>query len=391
MIARFRVLLPFAFTITFDTNLETAAFDFEEYRAVIYPPMQANVDSSVADVTSEIPFLDSAANLDAALLTTPTKAIKIDGKETVRANLLQIDFIAARDFDRTFGSELKDPPVDLFFKIADKLIQKIRSVASLPNVRALTSNNALGWRIEYLTDEGEQLEKEPEKSRSVHSSVTRWQTNVLTRQVWNNAVQDFCDFHPYVWDSLLLDAYAQADDVNAAIVLANAALESAIDFALEVLARESAIPQQSYNWLISRNSDFIRQPSAKEKFNELLFLVSGHSLKTGNEELWNAFNDLRNARNSMVHSGKAVLKKGKKAVEHEINSRIAKELLGKAREIIDWLEALLPVEVRREKLKSSYQLSFNKNARSGDDDKEMYLVGVKSSHPFDFALLPKDD
>ena len=390
MLARFRVLLPVAFNIPFDAKLETVSFDFKGYRATIYPPTQANVDSSVADVTSDIPFLDAIANLDAAILTTPTKAIKVNGKETIKANLLQIDFIGIRDFDRPRGVGQTDPPVDLFFELANKLIQKIRSLGSLPNVRILTTNNALGWRIEYLTDEGNQLEKDPEKSRSVQSGVTRWRTNVITQELWKIAAQDFCDFEPYVWDSLLLDAHAQPDDINAAIVLANAALESAIDFVLEVLAREAAIPQYSSNWLINRSGDYIRQPSLKEKFSELLFLLSGHSLERDDKDLWESFIDLKNARNSIVHKGKAVLKKGKKTAERQIDASLGKELLGKTKEIIDWLEALLPDDARREKLKSLYQLSFNVNAR-GSDEKEMYLVGVKSSDPLDLALFPIDD
>lgn len=391
MLARFRVLLPFAFHIPFDAGLEPASFDFEDYRVTINPPMQANVDSSVADITSEKPFFDALANLDAARLTTPTRAVVVNGKETVTANMLQIDFIAARDFERPRGGAARtDPPVDLFFTLANKLIQKLRSFASLPHVRPLTSNNALGWRIEYLTDEGEQLDKNPDKSRSVQSGVTRWRTSVITREVWKNAVSNFRDFEPYVWDSLLLDAYAQANDVNATIVLANAALESAIDFALEMLARDSAVSKQSFEWLINRSGDYIRQPSVKEKFGELLFLISGHSLEKEKRNLWESLKDLRCARNSMVHQGKAVLKKGKKAVEKEIDARLARELLGKAKEIIDWLESLLPVDIRREKLKTPYQLGFNVNAR-GDDEKEMYLVGVKSSHSLNLALLPSDE
>lgn len=391
MLARFRVLLPFAFHIPFDAGLDPASFDFEEYRVTVYPPMQANVDSSVADVTSEIPILDAIANLDAARLTTPTKAVMVNGKETVTANLLQIDFIAARDFERPRGGSARtDPPVDLFFQLANQLIQTIRSFASLPNVRPLNSDSILGWRIEYLTDEGEQLNKDPDKSRSVQSGVTRWRTNVITKEVWKNAAHDFRNFEPYVWDSLLLDAYAQADDVDAAIVLANAALESAIDFALEMLARESSVSRQSFDWLINRSGDYIRQPSVKEKFDELLFLISGHSLEKEKSDLWESLKDLRCARNSMVHRGKAVLKKGKKATEKDVDVTLAKELLGKAKEIIDWLESLLLADIRREKLKTPYHLAFNVTAR-GDDEKEMYLVGVKSSHSLNLSLLPGDE
>jgi hypothetical protein len=389
MLARFRVLLPFPFHIPFDAILEPASFDFEDYRVKIYPPMQANVDSSVTDISSEKPVLDAIANLDAARLTTPTKSVTVNGKETVAANLLQIDFLAARDFERPRGAVQIDPPVDLFFKLAGKLLQKLRSFASLPNVQPLTSSNSLGWRIEYLTDEGKELQKHPDKSRSVQSGVTRWRVNVITQEIWKNAAHDFCDFEPYVWDSLLLDAYAQSDDINAAVVLANAALESAIDFILKTLAHESSVSQESFRWLTNRSGDYIRQPSVKEKFNELLFLISGHSLKNADGDLWEALDDLRSARNSMVHQGRAVLKKGKKATEIKVDNILTKELISKAREIINWLESLLPADFHREKLKIPYNLGFSVNAR-GNDEKEMYLVGVKSSHDLDLILLPNE-
>ena len=186
---------------------------------------------------------------------------------------------------------------------------------------------------------------------------------------------------------MLLDAYAQVEDVNAAIVLANASLESVIDFMLEVLARESTISQEWFEWLINRNRDYTRQPSVKEKFDNLLFLISGHSLIEDND-LWEGLNDLRCARNSMVHQGKAVLKKGKKGIEKEVDWMIAKELLAKTTKIINWIEYLLPVNYRREKLKTPYHLSFWVNARV-DDEKEMFLTRIKSSHDLNFALLPK--
>lgn len=84
------------------------------------------------------------------------------------------------------------------------------------------------------------------------------------------------------------------------------------------------------------------------------------------------------------------MKKGKKATEKDVDVTLAKELLGKSKEIIDWLESLLPADIRREKLKTPYHLGFNVTAR-GNDEKEMYLVGVKSSHSLNLALLPGDE
>lgn len=78
------------------------------------------------------------------------------------------------------------------------------------------------------------------------------------------------------------------------------------------------------------------------------------------------------------------------ATEKDVDVTLARELLGKAKEIIDWLESLLPADIHREKLKTPYHLSFNVNA-SGDDEKEMYLVGVKSSHSLNLYLLPSNE
>ena len=196
------------------------------------------------------------------------------------------------------------------------------------------------------------------------------------------------DFTPYVWDSLLLDAHAQGEDANAAIVLANAALEAAVDFALEVLARSSKVSYQSYEWLANKR-DFTKQPSVKEKFDEMLYLIARRSLKTEEEQLWQAFLNLRDARNSMVHEGKAVIKKGKKKVP--VDSQVAADLTKEAAKIIHWLENLLPEELRRQKIKYDYEMNLTVPARgSADDGKEIYLVGVKSSHPLKMSFADED-
>ncbi len=387
MLARFKVLLPFVFTIPFDSRLVPLSFRFEEYQATLYPPTQANIEASVVNITSRKPFADAGANLDAARLSTPTETIKINGKETIQANLMQIDFLAAREFERAVGRTFVDPPVESFLNVANQFIEKFRSLGSFSNVKSLTPDTVPAWRIEYLTDDGAELERNEKFSRSAHSIKIRWQANVLTTHSWNKITEDFLGFKPYVWDSLLLDAFAQSGDANAAIVLANAALEAAVDFALEVLARNSKISYQSYEWLTNKRH-FIKQPSAKEKFDELLYLVAGRSLKTEEARLWKAFLDLRDARNSMVHEGKAMIKKGKKKCA--VDSQISVELLKNAEEIIKWLENLLPEEYRRRKIRNDSELSLTAPARgSADDGKDVYLVGVKSSHPFEMSFADK--
>jgi hypothetical protein len=389
MIARFRVLLPFNFTIPFDAKFIPYSFGYGEYEAILYPPTQANIETSASNITSQIPFADAGANLDAAFLATPTEAIKVNGKETIQANLLQIDFVANRDFNRSAGQHEIDPPVESFLEVANHFVEKFRSLGSFPNIKKLTPETVVAWRIEYLTDEGTELERDEGLSRSVHSIKNHWQANVLTAGLWKESTDSFLDFKPYVWDSLLLDAFTQsASDANAAIVLANAALEAAVDFALDVSARNSKISYQSYEWLANKR-DFTKQPSAKEKFDEMLYLIAGRSLKTENQDLWKAFLELRDARNSMVHEGNAKIKKGKSKIL--VDASIAIELLKKAAQIINWLEALLPINLQRQKYrKDEYNLSFSIPARGdGKDGKDVYLVGVKSSHPMSFSFTNK--
>ena len=387
MIARFKILLPFVFTITFDSNFSPVSLEYEEYRVIFYPPMQANINVSATDINAQVPLADAGANLDAALISTPSAAVKVNQKETIQANLLQIDFIAERDFSRARGGKEIDPPIESFLAVANGFLEKFRSVASVPNIKSLTLETIPAWRIEYLTDTGAELERNEELSRSVHSIKTKWQSNILTANLWNKATENFMNFNSYVWDSLLLDAHAQREDANAAIVLANAALEAAVDFALEVLARSSQVSYQSYEWLANKR-DFAKQPSAKEKFDEMLYLIAGRSLKTEEEQLWKAFLDLRDARNSMVHEGKALIKKGKRKIP--VDSQIAAGLTKEAAKIIHWLENLLPEEFRRQKIKYDYKMSLTVSARgSADDGKEVYLVGVKSTHPMKMSFGEK--
>ena len=388
MIARFKILLPFVFTFAFDGDFAPVSLKYEEYHVVFYPPTQANINASATDINAQVPMADAGANLDAALVSTPSAAVKVNGKETIQANLLQIDFKTGRDYNRTRGGKEVDPPLKSFLAVANGFLEKFRSIASVPSIKRLTLETIPAWRIKYLTDTGDKLEKDENLVRSVHSIKTKWQSNILTPNLWNKATEDFMDFTPYVWDSLLLDAHAQSEDTNAAIVLANAALEAAVDFALEVLARSSKVSYQSYEWLANKR-DFTKQPSAKEKFDEMLYLVTGRSLKTEEEQLWQAFLNLRDARNSMVHEGKAVIKKGKKKVP--VDSQVAANLTKEAAKIIHWLENLLPEELRRQKIKYDYEMNLTVPARgSADDGKEIYLVGVKSNHPLKMSLADED-
>jgi hypothetical protein len=75
----------------------------------------------------------------------------------------------------------------------------------------------------------------------------------------------------------------------------------------------------------------------------LLRVMTGHSLKEEGR-LWEAFQNLRSARNAFAHEGRAVLG------GVEVTPEKAAELIGHAKAIADWVERLLPVERKRPKL-----------------------------------------
>jgi hypothetical protein len=379
MLARFRVLLPYAFSIPYHdyTQLKPLIFQHSEYRIKAYPPLKANVDSSVSDVTSTVPIMDAISELNEEMIITPISAIKINGHEIIKANLLQIDVLAGRDFSRARDQIAKgrldlDPPAEVLFQLANGVIGKLRAAGRLSSVKFVTPDNAVGWKIEYLTDDGYPLPKDELLFRSHFEPKLSWQIAGVTLSLWEQVASLPVDFKPQVWDMLLLDAHAQLPDVNTSIVLANAALESFINFSLEILAESSLIPPESWDWLTTRGDDWRKQPSAKEKYDHVLFLLTGKSLKKEQIDLWNAFGKLRDARNSVVHEGKATIKK------KEVSTDMAKELVKEAGRIISWVESMLPEEKRRIIFAGDMLYSFNRPA-TGPENSGTELWGIKGT------------
>jgi hypothetical protein len=75
-------------------------------------------------------------------------------------------------------------------------------------------------------------------------------------------------------------------------------------------------------------------------FDSLLLAVARRSLKEDNR-LWEGFQNLRRTRNTFVHEGKAII--GGAPVDVVEAAR----LIGIAREILDWVDQLLPGAHRR--------------------------------------------
>jgi hypothetical protein len=141
------------------------------------------------------------------------------------------------------------------------------------------------------------------------------------------------------WETLILDAEALLPDVRASVVLAYSALETLIAIALDYLVTNSPTPPELWKW-INKRDFWLKEPSVAEQYTALLKILTSKSLKD-DATLWQAFIDLRKARNSIAHTGLPILN------DREINSVQAGQLVGGAKNIINWVEQLLPESMRR--------------------------------------------
>lgn len=381
MLARFRVLLPYTFSIPYHdyVRLKPQESLYDEYRLKIYPPLMANVDASVTDITSPVPIMDAVNELEEKTLITPISAIKINGQEVVRANLMQLDLIAARDFTRNrHGGDVFDPPLELFFTLVNSVIGRLKSVGRMSNTKFIDLDSVAAWKLEYLTDDGQRLPKDETLFRMRTGHRLTWQISAVPADVWELALTLPIDFTLPIWHNLILDANAQLPDVNTSIVLANAALESFIKLSLDVLAKGSSIPPETWDWISTRDDTLLKQPSAKEMFDQVLFLLTRRSLRKDEPELWKALTDLRAARNSMVHQGKAIIKKKtrKHTTSIEVTPQMATEMVDNASRIIAWVESLLPDEHQRLMFKGNINYSLARLA-TGQENTETELVGIR--------------
>jgi hypothetical protein len=323
--------------------------------------------------------MDAIGELDEAKIVTPISAIKIDGREVIRANLIQVDLRTSREFSRPRDPEDQiDPPLDLCFQLVNSLIGRLKSVGRMAHVKFIDLDSAQGWRLEYLSDKGEQLAKDENLVRIYAGHMMAWKISGLGSDLWDMALSLPVSFELPVWHKLILDAVAQLPDINTSVVLANAGLECFIQFALDVMAERSAIPSESWKWLKSRDADWMRQPTAREMFDQVLYLLTGKSLRKDHPELWKAFGELRTARNSIVHEGRAVVKKKKgKKDKIELTSEMAKSMVGNASKIIAWVESLMPSEHKRLMFAGETNLSLSRPATGPESRGDTAVIGVR--------------
>lgn len=358
MIARFTVLLPFFLSVRQGDELPVYEIEQNEYRIRIYPPCSAAVNPSETETLSSVPQADVLMRLRPAESQTATDLIRMDNAPTIQANLIQIDFTKP-DFDRRHITASKpeenltegDPSLKFIFDLVNSFLSRVRTITRGSQISPVGPDNTL-WRLDYMTDKEEELPINPEFYRKRMGARVSWRVIGLNANIWNQVISLAADFSPPTWDTLILDAEALLPDVDASIVVASTALESFIAWSLDQLAPLAKVDPKLWNWINSRE-DWYQRPSVPDQYDVLLKILTGKSLKD-EARLWEALVNIRQARNKFSHAGTALV--GGK----EVNQAQAYVLIGKAKEIIDWVESFLPEDKRRPKLEKLAVMDMQK-------------------------------
>ena len=209
----------------------------------------------------------------------------------------------------------------------------------------------VSWRLRYLNDDESELPEENGLVRGHGRLGFSLAFAAVSPEVWDYVHSLPPSFEPPAWDGLRLDANNTIRHVGTAVVLAATCLEVFITHVLDSIAVKGAVPESLWRW-INRRGDWLREPSTEEQFDTLLTILAGHSLKE-NLKLWEAFKNLRTARNTFVHEGMAKI--GGKSVSEDD----ALTLVVRVNEIIALLRNWLPVDLRwREFALSNTEVKF---------------------------------
>lgn len=327
MLARLHILLPFELSIPEGEEFTIHEFYYQEQACKVrfLPPR-------VSDVTSVQDKCD----------------ILINNKKSIQVNALEIDF-HKEDFNRKKDSDC-DPAYDFIRYIINSFLEKLRFVTRASHIHPINFPTAM-WRLRYLNDNGTELEEEQGLLRGRGRMRYKFSCTVLDKDVWSNLHTLPIDYTPPQWITLLLDANDAFPEIGTTVVLSATALEVFISTILDELSNNSTIPKDIWAWLNKR--EWIRKPAVDEQFDVLLKELTGTSLKD-NDKLWEAFKNLKEARNSFVHNGVAQIGKQPISVEK------AKELVSLALEIILWIREKLPDSLQWPEYVYSYVIDFKK-------------------------------
>ncbi len=247
------------------------------------------------------------------------------------ANMLRIYF-KSDSFDRSMDVEC-DPPYPLIARTINQFLSKLRFVTGNSNIHPIDFPHA-AWRLSYFNDDESKLPREKGLVGGHFSRGLSFSYTAMNSDVWEDIWKLPLDYVVPAWESLLFDAQRSAPEVGATIVLAAAALKAFISYVLNELSSDSTVPGQLWEWITQRQIRY-KEPSIEEEFDILLKSLSGTSLKD-NPELWEAFRNIEQARDSFVRDGIAQIGL------NPVSPDDVRRLLQSTAEIISFIKDKLP-------------------------------------------------
>jgi hypothetical protein len=228
----------------------------------------------------------------------------------------------------------------------------------------------------FLRDDGTEFEPDPPLIRGRVGSTFPLKATAIPRVAWDAAWSLPEEFEAPPWDTLWLDASKLLPDIGPALVLAYSALEARITSALDVLVSTSGFDADLWSWISERGGDFAKQPSIRDRFGPLLKALGGKGLDE-DPELWEAFLNLREARNRFAHDGTPTI--GGRAVTIDR----ANELVRGAAEILVWIDALLPEEHRQPRLEvpEDQRLDLTKMVLGPRETRQQGMIAFRDPQP----------
>lgn len=324
MLARLHVLLPFRFVLAEGEQFQIHAYADEGYAVHVFPLVKSD-QQYPPDRVGEL---------------------KLDGRVAFQADALRIDF-QKESFDRRDGLVF-DPPEPVVRRAINSILVRLRHVTRAPALRPVVEFPNSTWRLEYLNDDGSELPAEKGLVRMRGGLGMSFSWIAVNTAVWADVHRVNPDWEPPPWEELLLDAEGDLPRIGPALVLAATALEVLIARILDALAESGGVQTDLWKW-INERGNYLREPTVEEQFDALLKFFIGHSLKENNR-LWESFLQLKNARNSFVHEGRAAIKGVAVSIE------AARTLVRTASEIAAQVRAWLPADMQWPVFQHSVQI-----------------------------------
>jgi hypothetical protein len=339
LIARLQISLPTDTIVLSGENLAGLETSVEvarhgQVRAVVHPPYASRRQ------TGRVVMLGDGNALNPLDPQPVDETTEIDGKAVVRCDAIAVDLISETDFDRSIGAAAVPLLLSAACDALNGVLERIRVLVRVTHLKPLRPETA-EYRLVFLDDDGAVVDSEPGKFRETANVMLRIRHMAITPAAWLG-VADLGPYEIQPWDQLLLDAQDFDTELGPTVVLAMAAVETRIATALDLLAPKK-LSTGLWEWLRERDDDYRKTPSVSEQLDVLLGELGARSLKDDGR-LWQAFQQLRAARNSFVHEGRAMI--GRNRTE-PVTDQKAKELALVAGEIIDFIEQQLPEPERR--------------------------------------------